>query len=244
LSQRHDRTPEKCPVTRDAPGCKQAEKRFGDQADGSAMGPEIEGVILAAGLSKRMGVPKLALEIGGMTVLSRVVTEALASALSRIVVVVARAGEADPYGPNREMASSRLQEVINPFPERGMSSSLRAGLSAVKKDAAAAMVLLGDQPWITAAVINRLIEAFCNNPDSITAPAIRGKRSTPVIFPASLFPDLREETGDVGGRNVVNRHPEKIVLIEMGSDYDDRDMDTPADFNAMTRHGRVTGREE
>ena len=116
-----------------------------------------------------------------------------------------------------------------------MSSSLRKGIEAVDAGASGAMIILADQLWLTASVINRLLDSFLSLPEMIVAPRVKGKRTTPVIFPASLFGQLMTETGDVGGRNVVNDNLDKLVQIDMGSHYDDADVDTPADLNELRR---------
>lgn len=129
-----------------------------------------------------------------------------------------------------QMAMNRkLYTVINPNPERGMASSLRVGLSAVRAGTAGAMVILGDQPWLQVHVIDGLMQTFLDSASRIAVPTVRGRRTTPVIFPSVLFPELMNETGDVGGRNVLNRHCDKIVYSELGSGYDDSDFDTPED---------------
>jgi len=194
------------------------------------MGQSIEGIILAAGLSTRMGKPKLLLDMHGRPALWWVVRAALESELARIIVVL---------GPDSERITARLPDleaasrffiISNPQPERGMSSSLAAGLAHVDPTAAGALILLGDQPGITGAVINDLIAAFQGNAERIVAPTVQGRRTTPALFPRSLFPDLMRIRGDVGGREVLNRYPDRVVLVETGPYYDDTDMDTPADL--------------
>jgi len=190
----------------------------------------VEGIILAAGLSKRMGVPKTLIEFDGDTVIGRVLKASLGSDLHRVVLVTGSSGlkaveatEADS-GP-------RLSIVVNPSPEKGMSSSLRIGLAAVSSDAKGAMVLLADQPFIAAEIIDRLLSFFRLHDDKIIVPVIGGRRTTPVIFPARLFLELMSVEGDVGGRDVLKGHPAEIVQVEMGSCYDDMDLDTPEDLD-------------
>ncbi|MEW6531670.1 MAG: nucleotidyltransferase family protein [Thermodesulfobacteriota bacterium] len=193
----------------------------------------VEGVILAAGLSTRMGKPKLLLDMHGHTVLWWVVRAALESDLAGVILVVGSDFEADTIGLGNLKAASNLHIIGNPQPERGMSSSLIAGLAHVDKGSAGALILLGDQPGITNAVINDLIAAFQRNAESIVVPTVQGRRTTPVLFPRSLFPDLMRVRGDVGGREVLNSHPDRVVLVETGPYYDDTDMDTPADLEKL-----------
>ncbi|MBM3301660.1 MAG: nucleotidyltransferase family protein [Deltaproteobacteria bacterium] len=190
----------------------------------------VEGIILAAGLSSRMGRPKLLIEIDGASMLVRVLRAALASRLSRVILVTGQSCEMQEDELAQFVQCPRLLRIVNPNPALGMASSLKAGMSALLSDASGVMVILADQPRLTSRVVDRLIEVFHGNPDKIVAPAVRGRRTTPVIFPAQLFPLLLEETGDVGGRNVVNNNPDKVVQICMDLWYDDTDVDTPDDL--------------
>ncbi len=196
---------------------------------------KIEGIILAAGLSTRMGAPKLTIEIKGVPIIRHVVNAVLASELHRVILV---------HGPSdsrvKEAVGSleddrRLQLVVNPLPQAGMSSSMRKGMESLSSEAAGVMILLGDQPGITGNVINGLLAAFLEERIKIVVPVVLGRRTTPVIFPASLFPELMKETGDIGGRNVLKRHADLIVELEMGQDYDDADLDTPEDLDKIRK---------
>lgn len=194
---------------------------------------KIDGIILAAGLSTRMGAPKLTIEIEGTPIISRVVRAALASELHRVILVVGLTDSRimEALGPVAE--DPRLSRVVNPHPEAGMSSSMRKGMESVDHEAAGIIILLGDQPGITGNIINELLAAFLREQTKIIVPYVLGRRTTPVIFPASLFPELMKETGDIGGRNVLKRHADLIVELEMGQDYDDADLDTPEDLEKI-----------
>ena len=193
----------------------------------------IEGIILAAGLSTRMGRPKLTLEIEGIPVIRRVVRAALESELHRVILVAGPTDSrvAEALGPLAKDA--RLLPVVNHCPQAGMSSSLCRGMESLDREAAGVMILLGDQPGITGNIINILLAAFLNERTKIIVPLVIGRRTTPVIFPAAVFPELMEETGDIGGRNVLKRHANQVVELEMGQDYDDADLDTPEDLDKM-----------
>jgi molybdenum cofactor cytidylyltransferase len=200
----------------------------------------VEGIILAAGLSTRMGVPKTLIEFDGDTVIGRVAKASLGSTLHR-TVLVAGASDRDAVEAIAGREGSRLSIVVNPNPEDGMASSLRIGLAALSSRVAAVMILLGDQPLITAVTIDRLLSVFRPNNNKIIVPVIHGRRTTPVIFPARLFPDLMAAKGDVGGRDVLKNHPQEIMQVEMGSSYDDTDLDTPEDLDRfLSRSVRTT----
>jgi len=190
----------------------------------------VEAIILAAGLSTRMGAAKLGLELNGEPVIARVTRGAVGSVLDRVIMVVGPDSDhlVRALGPLAE--HSKLSRVENPRPDRGMSSSLRAGMFALGPTTDGAMVVLADQPFLTREVIDHLIARFCADPEKIVQPAVHGRTTTPVIFPAALFSQLREVVGDIGGRDVVNRNRDRVVIQEIGSMYDDIDLDTPADL--------------
>lgn len=208
-------------------------------------GHRVEGILLAAGLSTRMGTPKLLLEIAGRPLVSWVVQAALGSALDRVVIVegASDCGLEAALGTIAE--DLKVSRVVNPHPERGMSSSLIAGVSAVGADTAGALIMLADQPGLTSEVIDELVAAFQTDRSRIVVPSVRGRRTTPVLFPADLFPELLKTTGDVGGREVANRNTHRIVEIDMGSRYDDSDVDTPQDLRMLLSHrGPDKGRSQ
>ena len=98
--------------------------------------------------------------------------------------------------------------VINPAPERGMSSSVRLGTEHILEADAFDGILyaVADQPHLSLSTVERLIHAFEQAPGCIWAPEAQGKRGNPVIFPASLFEELLQVAGDRGGRQVIEAH--------------------------------------
>jgi molybdenum cofactor cytidylyltransferase len=190
----------------------------------------IQGIILAAGLSTRMGRPKLLISLHGSPLLTRVLQAALESTLDRVILVSGPTSALLTDIPGFPTTVSRLQIVSNPHPEMGMSSSLRTGIAEIDPKSLGVMVILADQPWLTHRVIDDLVAAFMRDTSKIVTPAIDGRRTTPVVFPADLLDELLIQCGDVGGRNVMIRNVDKVVQIEMGSCYDDTDIDTPEDL--------------
>src|SRR5579859_7241662 len=89
-----------------------------------------------------------------------------------------------------------------------------------------ALVLLGDQPLITAQHIDTLIATYRTTDKRIIAPTYEGKRGNPILFDASLFPELLEVTGDEGGRSVLERHREEIATVETSNPLANIDVDT------------------
>ncbi|MBF0495966.1 MAG: nucleotidyltransferase family protein [Deltaproteobacteria bacterium] len=192
------------------------------------------GLVLAAGRSTRLGRPKQLARIGGQSILYRIVSAALTSALDRVLVVLGyRAGEiATDLSPLA--GSTRLKLVINPEFDRGMSSSLQAGLRQLPEETDGVMVLLGDQPIIYPETINRLIFAFLSSDAPLCVPLVAGARVTPVIFGRQLFPHLEVLKGDVGGRSVVNQFFHQGITVDVTGWLDPADLDTEDDYKRLT----------
>ncbi|MBF0475542.1 MAG: nucleotidyltransferase family protein [Deltaproteobacteria bacterium] len=194
----------------------------------------VTGLVLAAGRSTRLGRPKQLVRIGGQSILSRIVSAALASDLDQVLVVLGYQAEEVAHDLSPLAGSTRLKLVINPEFDRGMSSSLQAGLRQLPEETAGVMVLLGDQPVIHPEAINRLIFAFLNSDAPLCVPLVAGARVTPVIFGRSMFPHLEVLTGDVGGRNVVNQFFHQAVKVDVTGWLDPADLDTEDDCNRLT----------
>src|SRR5262249_56261021 len=92
--------------------------------------------------------------------------------------------------------------VVNPRPQDGEGSSVAAGGAALKPWTTAALIALGDQPRMPAAVIPALLEAFRRSGKAIVAPLYQGIQGTPVVFSSEVFAELRALTGDAGARAV------------------------------------------
>ncbi len=192
---------------------------------------KIEGIILAAGLSTRMGTPKLTLQIEGVPLIRHVVCAALESQLRRVILVTGPPDSSVTEALGSLAEDGRLHRVVNPRPQAGMASSMRKGIDSLDNRDAGVMILLGDQPGITGTTINRLLALFLREQTKIVVPVVFGRKTTPVIFPATLLPELVRETGDIGGRNVLKRHVDIVVELEVGREYDDTDLDTPEDLD-------------
>jgi molybdenum cofactor cytidylyltransferase len=190
----------------------------------------VDAIILAAGLSKRMGQDKMGLEISGQTVLSRAVTEALKSVVNKIIVVTRYSEDFDKSVEYRDYIPSRLVRVVNDNSEFGMSYSIKLGLARISAGTDAVMIILADQVCLDFSVINTLVSASLKNPGKIIAPTIKGRRTNPVIFPSKLFVELRQITGDRGGREIVALNSGMLKTVEFGQTYNDCDLDTMDDY--------------
>ncbi|HWA50464.1 MAG TPA: molybdopterin-binding/glycosyltransferase family 2 protein [Dongiaceae bacterium] len=194
--------------------------------------PRIAGLVMAAGRSSRMGANKLLLDDGGHPIIASVVDHGLAAGLAEIVVVCG-------HQEQEVRAALKGKNVrIVPCPDfaEGMSASLRCGLKALSPDADGAMVLLGDMPRVTPALLRRMAAAF--NPTegrTIIVPTFEGKRGNPVLWDRRYFPEMMTLAGDVGARHLIGEHAEQVAEIEAGDAGILIDVDTPEAYRELTK---------
>lgn len=191
-------------------------------------------IVLAAGASTRMGRPKQLLTYGGRTLL-RNAAEMAAASLCRPIIVVLGA-YADQL--QSEIDGLPVQQVVNERWTEGMGSSIRAGLEALKhcdrEGAAKAVVLmLCDQPFVTAAVINNLVTAFRQNGTGIIASEYGGTVGVPALFGQEYFADLAALSGAAGAKQIIAAHTSDVVRVPFPQGA--TDVDTPEDYRQLLR---------
>lgn len=186
----------------------------------SVRAPRIAGIVLAAGTSSRMGRNKLIETVRGKPLIAKAVDAAAASRLDPVLVVTGH--QADKIAAALGGAPAAL--VHNKRFEEGLSSSLQAGLAAVPEDCDGAMILLGDMPEITPALIDRLIAAF--HPGAICVATAHKRRGHPVLWARRFFAELMTLKGDKGAREVMQAHGKQVLEIEAEDDAPLADIDT------------------
>jgi molybdenum cofactor cytidylyltransferase len=186
--------------------------------------PRIGAIVLAAGLSSRMGRNKLLADIVGKPLLRRVVEAASASSVDPIIVVSGNAADETAAA----LAGLQVRVVDNPDYRSGLSTSLKCGLRALPDDCDGAMVLLGDMPAITASLIDKLVAAFDPAESrAICVATYRGKRGNPVLWARQFFPDMLQLEGDVGAKHLIAANGEVVCEVEAADDAPLIDIDTP-----------------
>ncbi len=190
--------------------------------------PKPAAVVLAAGASTRMGRPKLALPVGGVPMLRRVAAAAAASRCDEVVVVLGGV-HAAAYRPLLDGLPVRVVE--NPDPGEGMGSSIRVGVAAIAPEATGVVILLADQPLVTAAIIDQLVETAVAGGHRIVASAYRSIVGPPAYFDRALFLELLTLEGDRGARSVIERYPQQGVALPL-PDEAAVDVDVPEDLPA------------
>jgi molybdenum cofactor cytidylyltransferase len=199
--------------------------------------PRVAGLVLAAGQSRRMGtVNKLLIGIDGKPMVRRVAEAAAASGARPLVIVTGHEREK----VENALAGIETRFVHNPDYAQGLSTSVKRGLVALPAEIDGVVICLGDMPLVNAAVIDRLIAAF--NPiegRAICIPTRRGKRGNPVLLARQFFPEFAAISGDIGARDLIAAHPERVVEVEMESDAVLTDIDTPQALAKLAASAKI-----
>lgn len=190
----------------------------------------ISAIVLAAGRSTRMGKNKLVLPLDGRPVLGRVLDALKGSKVGEIVVVLGEGAEE----VRRKVDLSGTRVVVNPRYAEGMSTSVKAGLRSVSPSAAAAVVVLGDQPFLSSALVDSLIDGFLEEGAPVVVPVRLGRRRNPVLFARSAFPEIMNISGDRGAKAVVEAQGAAALEVKVGQAGTVLDVDTPSDYRRAT----------
>jgi molybdenum cofactor cytidylyltransferase len=188
----------------------------------------ITAVVLAAGLSRRMGRAKLLLDLDGKTIIRRSVEGVLAGGVDAAVVVVPPA----PQALEAALQGLPVTLAVNASPESGQSRSIRVGIQALPPGTEAVLIALGDQPSVPVAVVRGLIERWRATGAPIVAPRYREGRGNPVLFSAELAPELLALEGDQGARPIIERDAGRVELLEVDEPMP-ADVDTPEDIQRL-----------
>jgi molybdenum cofactor cytidylyltransferase len=209
-------------------------------------------VLLAAGRGARMGgpTPKLLLPMqDGRPLLAHSLENALSLQPLETIVVVrpdllslvqsskfqAQLPKYAIRNPKSKIQNpkSKINYVSNPHYKEGMGTSLAAGVESLSPETKACLVLLGDEPHVPHAIIERLVQAYTLAHPTITIPIYGDHPGPPTLFSRDLFPQLALLKGDVGGRQLLARFPDTIVRVQFNEDERPKDIDTPEDYQAI-----------
>jgi molybdenum cofactor cytidylyltransferase len=187
---------------------------------------KISAILLGAGESKRMGVDKLSLPWGKKTVFEHCLENLLKSKVKEVIVVL---------GPKDQRLkglsqSRKVKVVVNPLFRKGMSTSIRRGLQLMHPRCQGILIALGDQPYLKTRTINALIRAFDPGKEGIVIPSFQGRMGHPVIFHHRYKKALLNLKGDVGGRSIVQKHPDDVRRVPVKSEGVVKDIDTWQDY--------------
>jgi probable selenium-dependent hydroxylase accessory protein YqeC len=181
---------------------------------------KIDGIVIGAGFSRRMGYNKLLLEIEKNKKMIEVVLEKLLKLPLTDILFVGREMESISEKWN-------IKYIENNLAYLGQSESVKLGVKYSQNEGIA--FFPGDQPFIKIETLKKLIWQF-QKKNKIIFPFINGQRYSPVIFPEILKKELLKLNGDTGGREVIQKNSELICPFLIESDKEFKDIDTQKDF--------------
>lgn len=196
----------------------------------------ISSILLAAGSSRRLGTPKQLLELEGKPVLQHVVDALTVSHVDEIILVLGH--EAARIEPSIELPPHG-RTVENPNHAEGQSTSLVIGLRAVRPDAEAVVLVLGDQPRLRPEMVDRVVAAFRERGSPFVRATFGGRPGHPLLAARSQWNELSKITGDRGARDLLRRSDTLIEEVEMGSPL--RDLDTWDDYEILKDESAYDG---
>lgn len=169
-------------------------------------------IVLAAGASRRLGQAKQLLRWDDRSLIQRSIAVACASMCNQVVVVLG--ANADQI--TREIQDLSIEIIQNPEWEIGMSSSLKLGIATLSSSVDAVIIMLCDQPLITPAIINQLIQAY-RNPPLFPSPIVACQHDeiigVPALFDRSIWPALQALEGDTGARKIIQQYRNRVITI-------------------------------
>lgn len=192
------------------------------------VGPKVGAVVVAAGASHRLGQPKQLIPVEGEGLLHR--TARLALEAGCVPVVIVLGFEAERMAA--DLGGLAVEAVVNASWSFGMGSSLARGVAAARRarpEMDALLLLVCDQPRLTANHLRHLVDRHTAGTVGITASAYAGRVGVPAVFARSLFPELERIEGDCGARALIFSHGAQAVEWPDGA----YDIDLPEDLLAL-----------
>lgn len=193
-------------------------------------GRPVAGIVLAAGASTRMGRNKLFVELDGESLLRRAVRLVSGAGLDPVIVVLGH----DAERARDELAGVSCEPVLNPDYERGVNTSVRAGIRAVLDRAAAAVVVLADMPLVTSDMIAALVEHYRHSDAPLVISDYEGVNAPPMLYDRALFEELLSMQGEGCGKQVVQRHRREALSLSWPTETL-TDLDEPDDYERVKR---------
>jgi molybdenum cofactor cytidylyltransferase len=191
-------------------------------------------IVLAAGGSRRLGRPKQLLVFKDKSLLQHILDTAKNVPAHPVIAVLG----ANSHLISNEIAGDKsVHSIINDNWMEGISSSIRSGLNALLQIAPlcdGVILIVCDQPFLTASLLNNLIAVQNETGKLIVASSYENTAGTPVFFHKTLFPDLLALQGDAGAKKVIMQHPGSVATVPFPRGH--IDIDTTADYEALKKN--------
>lgn len=196
----------------------------------------IAGVVLAAGMSKRMGQNKLLLPLGGRPLLAHALAAMTESEVDEVVCVLGYEAERVKSVLAKEDLPRDVRWVVNEAFETGRASSIRTALACLPEGCEGVVFLPGDVPGVTAEDVDAVVSAFRRTGAPIAAATREdGSRSHPILFEKELFPRLSTLQGDTGGQSILAELWESTAKVPRPQRHME-DVDTDEDYRRALAH--------
>lgn len=187
-------------------------------------------IILAAGSSVRLGRPKQLLKYQDESLIRRSVRAGIESGCGPIVVVIGAFSEII----KPEVESEPVHIVLNPYWQEGITSSIRTGVSAIRKlepQIEETIIMLCDQPMVNATLLKNMVLEKRKTGKGIVACTYGDTIGVPVLYQKAYFPELLALKGDKGAKRILNRHQKEVVAIPFPAGA--IDIDTMDDYESL-----------
>lgn len=190
---------------------------------------KVGAIVLAAGMSKRMGQAKMILPYRGSTVLGTVLTALNSAGVTPLIAVTG--GGWEMVEPVIRQQTFPVHIARNPHPDRTeMLDSLRIGMDSLPEDSYAFLIVLGDQPQIQPKIISRIIAEFNQSGAPLIVPSYQMRRGHPWLIGRTYWMELKTLGAQQTLRDFLRKHNDQIHYLEVDSSTILEDLDTPEDY--------------
>jgi CTP:molybdopterin cytidylyltransferase MocA len=187
------------------------------------MPPQVSAIVLAAGLSSRMGKSKPLLPLGDRPVIHHCLASLIAAGIQDIQVVIGPAGD----GISAAVDQLPVKVVRNPDHASDMAGSVRVGLRGISPNAVGVLVCLADHPLVTADTYHIILEQQQKQPEAIIIPVHQGEKGHPTLFPRQILAEIAVLPTL---RDITRKYGEMVRLVAVTDAGVALDMDTPEDY--------------
>jgi molybdenum cofactor cytidylyltransferase len=192
----------------------------------------ITALVLAAGLSRRMGEPKILMQIAGYPIIYWVLDSLIKTKIANISIVLGHRYQDVIAYLKVFKVFNQIDIIINHNYKKGIGSSISLGISSLDQSCEATCIFLADMPFIEDSVISTLINTYCSleNREAIVVPRYKGKNGHPVFFSSFYFTHLKELNDDFGAKYLLKKYEKNITTVTIKSSSILTDIDTKNEY--------------
>ena len=194
------------------------------------MKAKISILILAAGSSSRMGMPKQLLKFGNTTLLGNTINQCLGVSAENVCVVLG----ANLKEIKENINFENITIIENENWQSGMGTSISCGIDFIQKNfqkCDGVLITLADQPYITSSYLKKLIDLYNSTSKKIVASKVENRISVPAIFDACYFEELKKLNQDKGAKDILKKHANNVKALSSTINF--IDIDTVEDYKFL-----------